>query len=125
MANNRIPRDSPPARLTSSADKRDENANDVRSRVGADLAFAEAARNEAEHVLVAPLLTTLRQVRDILTAEHVSIEYAYCSSGGRNGKVFGIFKVTNAEKATRVLSESPNSRRLERRPLRDQRAYRK
>jgi len=32
------------------------------------------ARDEAEHVLVAPLLTTLRQVRDILAAEHVSID---------------------------------------------------
>ncbi len=33
-----------------------------------------SARDEAEHVLVAPLMTTLRQVRDLLTAEHVSIE---------------------------------------------------
>jgi uncharacterized protein len=33
-----------------------------------------AARDEAQHALVAPLETTLRQVRDLLTAEHVSIE---------------------------------------------------
>jgi hopanoid biosynthesis associated RND transporter like protein HpnN len=33
-----------------------------------------AARDKAEHVLVAPLTTTLRQVRDLLAAEHVSIE---------------------------------------------------
>ena len=33
-----------------------------------------SARDEAEHVLVAPLMTTLRQVRDLLGAEHVSIE---------------------------------------------------
>ncbi|HEY6861622.1 MAG TPA: MMPL family transporter [Pseudolabrys sp.] len=33
-----------------------------------------AARDEAEHVLVSPLTTTLRQVRNLLTAEHVSIE---------------------------------------------------
>ncbi|SDR28616.1 hypothetical protein SAMN05444161_2627 [Rhizobiales bacterium GAS191] len=33
-----------------------------------------AARNEAQHALVAPLLTTLRQVRDLLTAEQVSFE---------------------------------------------------
>jgi hopanoid biosynthesis associated RND transporter like protein HpnN len=32
------------------------------------------ARDEAEHILVAPLLTTLRQVRDILAADHVSID---------------------------------------------------
>ena len=67
----------------------------------------------------------LAHVCETLAAEHINIEYAYCSSGGRNGKVLGIFKVANAEKATRVLSGSPNNRRLERRPLRDQRAYRK
>jgi hypothetical protein len=67
----------------------------------------------------------LAHVCETLAAEHINIDYAYCSSGGRNGKVLGIFKVTNAEKATRVLSESPNNRRAERRPLRDQRAYRK
>jgi uncharacterized protein len=33
-----------------------------------------ATRDEAEHILVAPLITTLRQVRDLLTAESVSIE---------------------------------------------------
>ena len=33
-----------------------------------------AARNEAEQILVVPLITTLRQVRDLLAAEHVSIE---------------------------------------------------
>ncbi len=33
-----------------------------------------AARDAMEHALVAPLVTTLRQVRDLLTADHVSIE---------------------------------------------------
>jgi uncharacterized protein len=33
-----------------------------------------AARDEAEHVLVTPLMTTLRQVRDLLSAEHVTID---------------------------------------------------
>ena len=61
-----------------------------------------------------------------LAEEHVSIEYAYCSSGGRNGKVFGIFKVSNLEKAQRILAEaSKNQRRLEKPTLRDQRAYKK
>jgi hypothetical protein len=61
----------------------------------------------------------------VLAAEHVNIDYAYCSSGGRNGKVVGVFKVSNSEKAARVLAGSPNqaNRRLERRQLRDQRAY--
>ena len=67
----------------------------------------------------------LAHVCEVLAAEHINIEYAYCSSGGRNGKVVGIFKVSNIEKAIRVLNESPNHRRAESRPLRDQRTYRK
>jgi hypothetical protein len=65
----------------------------------------------------------LAHVCEILAGEHISIDYAYCSSGGRNGRVFGIFKVSNTEKAARILSESPNNRRLERRPVRDRRSY--
>jgi hypothetical protein len=67
----------------------------------------------------------LAHVCETLAAEHISIDYAYCSSGGRNGKVFGIFKVSNLEKAQKVLSSTTNNRRLERRVLRDQRAYKK
>ncbi len=67
----------------------------------------------------------LAHVCEVLAAEHINIDYAYCSSGGRNGKVVGIFKVSNADKAIRVLNQSlsNNNRRAERRPLRDQRAY--
>jgi hypothetical protein len=67
----------------------------------------------------------LAHVCETLAAEHISIEYAYCSSGGRNGKVFGIFKVANLEKAQKVLAAPTNSRKTERRTLRDQRVYKK
>jgi hypothetical protein len=69
----------------------------------------------------------LSHICEVLAAEHINIDYAYCSSGGRNGKVFGIFRVSNAEKAMRVLGQSPNnsSRRLEKRVVRDQRVYAK
>jgi hypothetical protein len=69
----------------------------------------------------------LAHVCETLAGAHVNIDYAYCSSGGRNGKVYGIFKVANLEKAQRVLSEGPNhkNRRVEARPLRDQRAYKR
>jgi hypothetical protein len=67
----------------------------------------------------------LAHVCETLAAEHISIEYAYCSSGGRNGKVYGIFKVSNLEKAQRVLNDSPNHRRIEKRALRDQRTYKR
>src|SRR5207253_3932634 len=65
----------------------------------------------------------LAHVCETLAAEHISIDYAYCSSGGRNGKVFGIFKVSNLDKAQKVLGVSTNSRKVERRTLRDQRVY--
>jgi hypothetical protein len=67
----------------------------------------------------------LAHVCEVLAAEHINVDYAYCSSGGRNGRVVGIFKVSNSEKAMRVLGQSANnsSRRLERRPPRAQRTY--
>ncbi|HZT81296.1 MAG TPA: hypothetical protein VFA26_13795, partial [Gemmataceae bacterium] len=59
-------------------------------------------------------------------AEHINIDYCYCSAGGRNGKTIGVFKVSNTDKAMKVLGEplgGANRRRLEGRPLRDRRAY--
>src|SRR5262249_30148486 len=68
----------------------------------------------------------LAHVCEMLAMEHINIDYAYCSAGGRNGKTLGIFKVSNTEKAARVLASSANhlaKRRLGRRPVRDQRVY--
>jgi hypothetical protein len=68
----------------------------------------------------------LAHVCELLGAEHINIEYAYCSSGGRNGKTLGIFRVSNALKAMRVIGVSPNNsvrRRLQQRPLRSRRSY--
>jgi hypothetical protein len=69
---------------------------------------------------------SLAQVCERLAQEHINIDYAYCSSGGRNGKTVGIFKVAHAEKAGRVLNgvvTTANRKRMERRPLRDRRSY--
>jgi hypothetical protein len=68
----------------------------------------------------------LARVCESLAADHINIEYAYCSSGGRNGRVLGVFRVSNTDKAARVLAESTGNsarRRLERRPPRNRRAY--
>ncbi len=68
----------------------------------------------------------LAHICERLAEEHIAIEYAYCSSGGRNGRVFGIFKVSNLEKAQRILGEGvKNQRKLVRPTLRDQRSYKK
>ena len=67
----------------------------------------------------------LAHVCELLGSEHINIEYAYCSSGGRNGRTAGVFKVSNAAKAVRVLGESQNNsmRRRLQRPLRDRQSY--
>jgi hypothetical protein len=67
----------------------------------------------------------LAHVCEVLAAEHIHVDYVYCSSGGRNGRVVGIFKVSNSDKAMRVLGQPSNnaSRRVERRPPRNQRSY--
>ena len=69
----------------------------------------------------------LARVCESLAGGKINIDYAYCSSGGRNGKVYGIFKVSNLDKAQRVLDAAVNhtNRRIQVRPLRDQRSYRR
>jgi hypothetical protein len=61
----------------------------------------------------------LAHVCEQLAGEHVNIDYAYVSSGGKNGKVFGIFKVNNLEKARAILTKPhkpSNVNRVDRRP---------
>ena len=73
------------------------------------------AQHTQSEVLVVDLRNqpgALARVCEQLATDHVNIDYAYCSSGGRNGKVFGIFKVSNLEKAQKILNESPNHRRV-------------
>lgn len=68
----------------------------------------------------------LAHVCELLGAEHINIDYAYCSAGGRNGKTLGVFKVSNTEKARKILGGALDvgaRRRLEGRPLRDRRTY--
>ena len=100
----------------------EDEAATVRVLQGLNLQYTEA------DVLAVELKNqpgALAHVCETLAAEHISIDYAYCSSGGRNGKVFGIFKVSNIDKANKVLAGAVNNRKPERRVVRDQRIYRK
>lgn len=68
----------------------------------------------------------LARVCELLGTGHVNIDYCYCSAAGKNGRTVGVFKVSNTEKAMRLLGGSvagTNRRRLEGRPLRDRRMY--
>ena len=38
-----------------------------------------------------------------LAAEHVNISYAYCSSGARGGETTAVFKVSDMNKAVKIL----------------------
>lgn len=92
---------------------------------------ALGARHAQSDVLLVELrnqVGALAHVCELLGTEHVNIDYAYCSAGGRNGKTYGIFKVSNTEKAMKVLSgplDVAARRRLDGRPLRDKRTYSK
>ncbi|MBV9125030.1 MAG: ACT domain-containing protein [Planctomycetes bacterium] len=68
----------------------------------------------------------LARVCELLGGGHINIDYAYCSTGGRNGKTLGILKVSNTDKAMRVLTEPTNNvgrRRAQPRPARNRRTY--
>jgi hypothetical protein len=64
----------------------------------------------------------LAHVCELLAGDHINIDYCYASSGGRNGKVMGVFKVSNLDRAHKALNSSHN-KRAQARPLRDRRIY--
>ncbi len=80
-----------------------EDPTDIRNTLGTlDLPRAETT------VLTATLPNrpgALADVVERLDQEHVQVHYAYCTTGVRNGKSLGVFKVSNLNKAMRVLSE--------------------
>ncbi len=51
---------------------------------------------------------SLARVCEKLAAEHVNIDYAYCSAGVRNGKAIGIFRVSNLIRASHALTNNRN-----------------
>jgi hypothetical protein len=51
---------------------------------------------------------SLARICEKLAAEHVNIDYAYCSAGSRNGKTISIFKVSSAIKASHALANNSN-----------------
>ena len=61
----------------------------------------------------------LAHVCEQLAAEHINIDYCYVSANGRNGRTAGVFKVSNADKAMRVLAQPVNKvrRQMGRRPI--------
>lgn len=58
-------------------------------------------------------------VCEMFAEEHINIDYCYVSAGGRNGKTLGIFKLSNVEKAMKLLNQTNNKpdRQMGRRPM--------
>lgn len=59
-------------------------------------------------ILMVPMPNRPGALADVvsrLAAAHVNVNYAYCTTGAKNGKAFGIFKVSDVPKAMGVLSE--------------------
>jgi hypothetical protein len=52
----------------------------------------------------------LAQICQQLAEAHINIDYAYCSAASKNGKTFGIFRVSNPGKCLKVLEESHATR---------------
>jgi hypothetical protein len=80
-----------------------ENPDETRGTLGAlDLPRTETT------VLTTTLPNrpgALADVIERLDQEHVHVHYAYCTTGTRNGRSLGVFKVSNLNKAVQVLSD--------------------
>jgi hypothetical protein len=107
----------------------DSHEHSVLRFVAEDLARARSALKaqstpfaETDVVLVElrNQVGALAHVCEVLAGEHISIDYAYCSAGGKNGRTVGIFKLSNTDRAMRVLGSTANHtprRRMGRRPI--------
>jgi hypothetical protein len=54
----------------------------------------------------------IADVVERLDQAHIQVHYAYCTSGIRNGKSLGVFKVSSLGKAVQVLSERKPRRKM-------------
>ena len=81
---------------------------EVMNRLGSPFTETEVLRVEMQNRPGA-----LARVCERLGAEHVNIDYAYCSAGTKNGKTLGIFKVSSLPKALKVLAERNHVTRRE------------
>jgi hypothetical protein len=68
----------------------------------------------------------LARICELLGANHLNIDYCYCSALGRGGRTAAVLKVSPIEKAMKLLGDAVNGtgrRRTDRPTLRDQRSY--
>src|SRR5262249_34333160 len=55
----------------------------------------------------------LADVVERLSSAHVNVNYAYCTAGSSGGKRLGVFRVSDIQKASKVLAERKPRRKTE------------
>ena len=55
----------------------------------------------------------LAHVVEQFSSAHISVNYAYCTTGAPGGKTLGVFRVSDPQKASKILAERQPRRRLE------------
>jgi hypothetical protein len=55
----------------------------------------------------------LADVVERLATAHIAVNYAYCTTGAAGGKTVGVFRVSDLQKASKILAERQPRRRLE------------
>lgn len=60
----------------------------------------------------------LADVVERLASEHINVTYAYCTTGARNGKTNGVFKVSDVPKAMKVLGGGRTPKRKSKKVVR-------
>jgi hypothetical protein len=87
-----------------------ENPDDARRTLeGLNVAHTETT------VLLATLPNRPGAMADVverLASNHVSVNYAYCTSGAPGGQTIGVFRVSDLKKAVQVLAERHPRRKL-------------
>jgi hypothetical protein len=54
----------------------------------------------------------LADVVERLAIHHIGVNYAYCTAGAPGGRSLGVFRVSDVQKATKVLAERQPRRKL-------------
>ncbi len=54
----------------------------------------------------------LADVVERLASNHISVSYAYCTTGAPGGKTLGVFRVSDLKKAAQVLDERKPRRKI-------------
>ncbi|MBL8879990.1 MAG: ACT domain-containing protein [Phycisphaerales bacterium] len=62
---------------------------------------------------------SLADVVERLAGHHINVNYAYCTTGSAGGKTYGVFKVSDMNRALQVLSERKPKRKQDTSSLRN------